>query len=62
MIVTMASAIVITPFVLLILILNMPAPLNFIATILIVIGWGVVAGYKDWILAKAKEEKQKIQQ
>jgi len=61
-IVTMACAIVITPFLLIILILNLPPPLNFLSTILIVIAWGVVAGYKDWIIAKAKEEKQKIQQ
>ena len=58
----MACAIVITPFLLIILILNLPPPLNFLSTILIVIAWGVVAGYKDWIIAKAKEEKQKIQQ
>ena len=62
MIVAMAGAIVITPFLLIILIINLPSPLNFLSTILIVIAWGVVAGYKDWIIAKAKEEKQKIQQ
>jgi len=62
MIVTMATAIVVTPFVLIILILNFPAPLNFISTLLIVVAWGVAAGYKDWIIAKAKEEKHKIQQ
>jgi hypothetical protein len=62
MIVAMAGAIVITPFLLIILIINLPPPLNFLSTILIVIAWGVAAGYKDWIIAKAKEEKQKIQQ
>jgi hypothetical protein len=61
-IVTMACAIVMTPFLMIMLIINLPSPLNFISTILIVVAWGVAAGYKDWIIAKAKEEKQKIQQ
>jgi len=61
-IVTMTFAIVVTPFLLILLILSLPPPLNFLSTILVVIAWGVVAGYKDWIIAKAREEKQKIQQ
>jgi len=59
-IVTTATAVIITPFLLLILIVNLPTPLNFLSIFAIVIAWGIVAGYKDWIIARAKEEKQKI--
>jgi len=59
-IITVTSAIVITPFVIILTIISIPAPWNFVGTILLVIAWGVVAGYKDWIIAKAKEEKPKI--
>lgn len=33
--------------------------LRLIATFLLIIGWGVAAGYKDWIIAKHKEEEKK---
>jgi len=59
-IIAITSAIVITPFLIVMLILTLPSPWSFLATILLIIGWGLVAGYKDWIIAKAKEEKQKI--
>jgi len=59
-IVTTATAVIITPFLLLILIVNLPTPYNFLSIFAIVIAWGIVAGYKDWIIARAKEEKQKI--
>lgn len=60
-IVVMASTIMIAPFVLLLLILRLPTPLNLISTLLIVAGGGVAAGYKDWRIAKEREEEQKIQ-
>jgi len=59
-IVISASSIIITPFLIIILIISLPTPFNLLATIGIIIAWGIVGGYKDWIIAKAKEEKQKI--
>jgi hypothetical protein len=38
-------------------ILTLPIELKFLSTILIVVGWGIAAGYKDWILAKRREEE-----
>jgi membrane protein YdbS with pleckstrin-like domain len=40
-------------------ILNLPPPLAFAATIIILVGWGIAAGYKDWIISKRREEKRK---
>jgi hypothetical protein len=39
-------------------ILNLPPPLAFAATIILIISWGIVAGYKDWIMSKRKEKQQ----
>ncbi|MEM3697924.1 MAG: hypothetical protein QXQ94_10615 [Candidatus Bathyarchaeia archaeon] len=40
-------------------ILTLPIELKFLSTILIIIGWGIAAGYKDWILAKRQEEENR---
>lgn len=47
-----------TPFLLVLAIAWLPSPFNALATIGIVIAWGVVAAYKDWILSKIKESEQ----
>jgi len=46
------------PLVVVWVILNLPSEMRLFVTILIVIGWGVVAGYKDWIINKRKEEEK----
>lgn len=38
-------------------ILNLPADIRIVATIGIIILWGVVSGYKDWILSKERERE-----
>lgn len=53
--------ITLVPLVMVLVILILPFPFNTLATILVVLGWGVVAGYKEWIISKRKEEKQKSQ-
>jgi len=53
--------IVVTPFFIVWAILILPPPLNAIATICLVVLWGVAAGYKDWITSKRKEEAEKVQ-
>lgn len=40
------------------LILNLPPAARMIATIVIIVVWGVVAGYKDWLISKRKEEEK----
>jgi len=41
-------------------VLQLDPALRFVATILIIVLWGVVSGYKDWIIAKRKEEENQI--
>lgn len=44
-------------FVVVYVILVLPPPWRGLSMIGIVIGWGVVSGYKDWRLYRSKEEK-----
>lgn len=57
-IVAAAMVIVTVPFLLLILLLNLPPILSFVTFILILIAWGMVAGYRDWLRARRKEEEE----
>jgi len=52
--------IIATPLAVLWIILNLPFPYNTIATILLVILWGVAAGYKEWVIEKRKEEEKEL--
>jgi len=47
------------PILIIWLILFLPSPYNAIATTFIIFSWGIVAGYKEWILFKKKEEHKK---
>jgi len=58
-IITITGAVIVTPFLIVLFLLSLTAPWNFIALILILAGWSIAAGYKDWILAKVKEEEKK---
>lgn len=53
-----AIAIIVLPLVVIWFLLVLPDIIKVIATFLIVICWGIAAGYKDWILAKRKEEEK----
>jgi len=50
--------ILIGPLLIVWLVLALPAELKLVATVLIVIGWGVASGYKDWILEKRRREEE----
>lgn len=52
-------AVITTPLLIVYFILMLEFPYNTIATIGLVAVWGVVAGYKEWVISKRKEEKQK---
>jgi hypothetical protein len=56
-IIACASIIVVFPFLIMIALMNSPSWLAGTATILIIVGWGIVGGYKEWSLHKRKEEK-----
>jgi hypothetical protein len=52
-------AVFIVPFFIVSFILALPPELRVIATLLLIVGWGVAAGYKDWIQNKRREEEAK---
>jgi len=52
--------IVIAPFLVVWAISYLPPELKIAAMIGLVILWGVVSGYKDWITSKRKAEEKKI--
>lgn len=39
-------------------ILNLPPTSRLITTIAIIIIWGIVSGYKDWLIAKRQEKER----
>jgi Flp pilus assembly protein TadB len=52
-------AILVGPLLIIWIILALPAELKVVATFLIIIGWGVAAGYKDWLQEKRREEERR---
>jgi hypothetical protein len=60
-IIILLITILIIPFIIIWLILLLPSPYNMIATLMIIVFWGVVAGYKEWVLFKRNEELKKKQ-
>jgi uncharacterized membrane protein len=50
--------VIVLPLVVVWGILNLPADMRIIATVFIIILWGVVSGYKDWILSKGREKEK----
>jgi uncharacterized membrane protein len=53
--------ILVLPLAIVWFLLKLPPELAFVATILLLIGWGVAAGYKDWLMARRAEEEKKKQ-
>jgi uncharacterized membrane protein len=51
-------SVILIPFMLVMVILNLPPILRAVATVLLVLCWGVVAAYKDWIKEKREQEKK----
>jgi hypothetical protein len=51
------TLVLIVPLVVVWLILQVGPELRFVATVAIIVAWGVVSGYKDWIISKRKEQQ-----
>lgn len=49
--------ILVVPLIVVWTIIQMPPELRLVATISIIVLWGVVAGYKDWVIAKRREQE-----
>jgi len=58
-IIIVLSLILVLPLAIVLLILYLPFPLNTVAIACLIIGWGIAAGYKEWVISKRKEEKQR---
>jgi hypothetical protein len=60
LIILLAALIFTVPFIVVYLVLFLPPIWGpMVATVTIVVLWGVVSGYKDWLTAKRKEEEEK---
>ncbi len=53
------AVVLIGPLLIIWVILYLPIELKVVATALIIIGWGVAAGYKDWLQNKRREEEKR---
>ncbi len=51
--------VLVLPLAIIFLVLNLPPTVRMMVTIAIIIGWGVVAGYKDWLISKRQAEEKK---
>jgi uncharacterized membrane protein len=54
-------AVIVIPLVTVWFILQLSPELKIVATFLIIVLWGVAAGYKDWVKTKREEEEKKLQ-
>lgn len=48
------------PLLVIWIILNLPSYLRLVITLCIIVLGAIVAGYKDWIVSKRKEEESKV--
>jgi hypothetical protein len=55
-----AVLVVVVPLVVVWFIISLPAELKIVATIGIIVLWGVVSGYKDWVVSKRQEEERRV--
>ncbi len=53
-----AALVVVVPLLVVWFIISLPAELKIVATIGIIVLWGVVSGYKDWVVSKRQEEEK----
>jgi len=50
--------IIIGPILIIWAILALPGEIKLVVTILIVVGWGVAAGYRDWLKERRQREEE----
>ncbi len=58
-IIVSAALIIIIPLIVVWTIFYLPPEVKLVATICIIILWGVVSGYKEWVISKRKSEEEK---
>jgi|Deesub1362B_J571_1020462.scaffolds.fasta_scaffold01005_2 hypothetical protein len=55
-IVILGLLVVTLPLLIVWLILSLPAELKLFATVIVFVVWGLVSGYKDWLISKREKE------
>jgi len=55
-----SCTIVIVPFLIMFVALSSSPWVSTTVMILVIIGWGIAGGYKEWSLHKRKEEKARV--
>jgi hypothetical protein len=51
------TLVVAIPLIVIWLVLQLSPELRLVATVAIIVLWGVVSGYKDWLVSKRKEKE-----
>lgn len=54
----LAVLVILVPLTVVWLILQVSPEIRIVATISIVVIWGIVSGYKDWVISKGKEAEK----
>jgi hypothetical protein len=52
------ASIILVPFIIVTIILDMPPYLRAIATVALVVSWGLAGAFKDWTKEKREQEKK----
>jgi len=55
-----ASLIVVGPLIVVSILLALPPWLRGIGTLMLILGWSVAGGYKDWVIARRQEQRMKF--
>lgn len=52
-------AIIVLPLIVVMFLIQLPGELKLISMIALIVIWGIVSGYKDWVIARRKENEQR---
>jgi hypothetical protein len=47
--------IIVLPLIIVLFLIQLPDELKLVSMIALIVIWGVVSGYKDWVIARRKE-------
>lgn len=49
--------IIVLPLIIVLFLIQLPDELKLVSMIALIVIWGVVSGYKDWVIARRKEKE-----
>jgi cell shape-determining protein MreC len=58
LIILVCASVILIPFLIVTLILNFPPYLRAVATVALVVSWGVAGAFKDWTKEKREQEEK----